>query len=137
MAKRQAMIEPDMVKHEVQSENLNDVLLDEINTLKAAVAELLEDNKKRSEMVTDHEIRLYHLGDIAKPIPRTIANGIDLSTVFANVVSQVISNLIVNFYQQKNDDHSLRDHISVALRAGVITLEMINQRFEDSHKWII
>jgi hypothetical protein len=115
-------------------ETQTDVILDELNTIKATLSELIEAQKNTSSMVVDHDLRLNFLGPDAKPIPRNIGEGLDLSSIFSAITGNVMAKLIVQFYQNKNDEYTMNDHANVAVRAGICVLERIASRIQDSHK---
>mgnify|MGYP000899791108 FL=1 len=109
-------------------------VLDQLNELRDAVNEMRENLIGVSSMIGDHEARLLHLGDSAKPIPTTVFGNINLGALFGQIVAQVVSGFIQQFPHSKENEPSLRTYANSAIMTATIVLEEIIKRKSDSHR---
>lgn len=109
-------------------------VIDQLNELREAVNEMRDNVLNMSGMIGDHESRLMHLGDSAKPIPSTVFGNINLGLLFGQIVSQVVSGFIQQFPHSKENEPSLRTYANSAIMTATIVMEEIIKRKEDSHR---
>lgn len=108
--------------------------IDQLNEVRDALNEMKENLISMGGMVGDHEARLMHLGDSAKPVPATVFGNINMGLLFGQIVSQVVSGFIQQFPHSKRDEASLREYASCSIMAATIVMEEVIKRKEDSHR---
>lgn len=83
--------------------------------------------------VTDHDLRLYKLGDDAKPLPLELIKDINLSKLFIETYSQVMAQTLMRFYDTSVNDQTLDAYIQMAMRASIRSVEQVAARYVNSH----
>lgn len=84
--------------------------------------------------VTDHDLRLYKLGDSVKPLPLEVIKDINLSKLFIETYSQTMAQTFIRFYDTNVNDQTLDAYIEMAIRLSIRSVEQIAARYVDSHK---
>ena len=84
--------------------------------------------------VTDHDLRLYKLGDDAKPIPLELVKNIDLGKLFIETYSQTMAQTFIRYYDTNINDQTLDAYIAMALRLSIRSVEQVAARYVNSHK---
>lgn len=111
-----------------------EAILEQLNEVRASINEILDSMTNLSGMVADHEARLHHLGNDARPIPATIFGDINLGQLFGQISAQVISGMIQQFPHSKNNEPSIRDYAKTSILAASVVIEEILKKKEDSHQ---